>query len=256
MNQILIRLRDETKGLAFFVAAAVESDSLKVAGSASDAEEAVALARDQQPDLMVLDLDVLDGDVTVIDLVHEAAPRAKIVVVSGQDPTEHGPDMFTAGAHGVAQRIVSPPVLIEEAVALVTEAACSVAAQLAPAVTSPGDARRLASRTIERWGRDDLQETVRLLVSEVVTNAIQHGEGDIEMAIRLTDAGVRVEVHDTSAVLPAVAHRGIEAPTGRGLAIVETLASRWGARTCEVGKSVWFEVGLDDVPADRPASPG
>jgi anti-sigma regulatory factor (Ser/Thr protein kinase) len=92
---------------------------------------------------------------------------------------------------------------------------------------------------------------VRLLVSELVTNAIRHAELADEDAIRLivtvTEAMIRVEVRD-----PGRGFKVGEPPTdpersaGWGLFLVETLADRWGAET-EPGTTVWFEL---DLPAD------
>jgi DNA-binding NarL/FixJ family response regulator len=242
VSQFLLRLRDETDGLAYFMAAALESEQLNVAGTAQDADGAVRLAREKQPDLLVVDVDVVDDEETVIDLVHEVAPDTKVMVVSCRDPLDTAPGLFSAGGHGYVERTVHPGVLLEEAVALVTDATRTMAGHLDRVPQSSRRGRRLTSRAAAAWGHDHLSEALELLVSELVTNALRHAEGNIEVVMRLGETSVRVEVHDDSPVVPSPVDRGTEAPSGRGLRIVEALAARWGVRSCRKGKSVWFEL--------------
>lgn len=89
---------------------------------------------------------------------------------------------------------------------------------------------------------DRIVETVALLTSEVVTNAIVHAAAAPELVVRLAPGRVRVEVHDA---VPAVPFRLMDdpfAPSGRGMAIVEELARDWGIDHVPTGKRVWFEV--------------
>jgi GAF domain-containing protein/anti-sigma regulatory factor (Ser/Thr protein kinase) len=86
-------------------------------------------------------------------------------------------------------------------------------------------------------------DTARLLVSELVTNAIRHGEGRITLTLGLDDARVRVEVHDDgSRRLRRREHPDADGG-GFGLNLVAELASRWGA---DADAGVWFE--LDRAP--------
>jgi PAS domain S-box-containing protein len=93
-------------------------------------------------------------------------------------------------------------------------------------------------------------DVARLLVSELVTNAVRHGAGEeVILTLRVDDARARFEVHDAGGRQPARREpHGAEG--GYGLNLVATLATRWGADS-EAG--VWFE--LDRTPrADaRPA---
>lgn len=96
-------------------------------------------------------------------------------------------------------------------------------------------------RTLSR----EVFEVALLLTSELVTNALKHGEGDIELVIHVGDR-LRVEVYDQARDMP---HRLDEAPLadlGRGLMLVERLSSRWGAERLEDWgeKRVWFELAL------------
>ena len=88
----------------------------------------------------------------------------------------------------------------------------------------------------------DVCDSAVLLASEVVTNAVIHGRGRVRLHVTADHDRVVVEVADDSAVVPAVRHAGEDATGGRGMAIVELLADRWGTRPTDSGKVVWFEL--------------
>lgn len=95
-------------------------------------------------------------------------------------------------------------------------------------------------------------DTLVLLVSEVVTNAVLHARSDIRLDIQPAGELVRVEVHDGSPVEPRVHHFHLTSGTGRGLRMLEQLARRWGVESDPTGgKVVWFEVGEPDESAWR-----
>jgi anti-sigma regulatory factor (Ser/Thr protein kinase) len=90
-------------------------------------------------------------------------------------------------------------------------------------------------------------DDVVLLASEVVTNAIMHtasGEdGTFTVVVHPLDAMVRVEVHDGgSETPPGIRPADDQAVSGRGLSIIESLATRWGHLGDRDGRVVWFEV--------------
>ena len=90
---------------------------------------------------------------------------------------------------------------------------------------------------------EDLAESVTLLVSEVVTNAVVHASSDVEVLVRLTADAAVVEVTDTSDTAPAPRVADDEDTSGRGMALVDALARSWGVRAAPGGgKTVWFEV--------------
>ena len=98
------------------------------------------------------------------------------------------------------------------------------------------DAPGLARSAIARWLADSLDrsavEDVKLLVSELVTNAVRHprSTGAIELAVDIGRRCVRVEVTDpgTGFKRPRLSAPTPDALGGRGLLIVDRLASRWG----------------------------
>jgi anti-sigma regulatory factor (Ser/Thr protein kinase) len=84
-------------------------------------------------------------------------------------------------------------------------------------------------------------ETLRLLVSEVVTNAVRHGASTGPFELHATwNAEVRVEVCDQGdGFTPAPRQGALDDPGGFGLFLVGRLADRWGVET-EGGTTVWF----------------
>ncbi len=101
--------------------------------------------------------------------------------------------------------------------------------------------RRFAVRACEQAGTE-VCDTVALLVSEVATNALVHGSGEVQVSVRAGSGVLRVEVADGSPELPRPRRAGPEAEGGRGLALVDALASDWGTERTADGKVVWFEV--------------
>lgn len=89
---------------------------------------------------------------------------------------------------------------------------------------------------------EDLIALVVLLADEVVTNAVLHGEGPIDLAVDTNEERVKVTVRDRSEARPVPGEPARHAEEGRGLSIVEAVASRWGVSAMEPGKSVWFEI--------------
>lgn len=110
-------------------------------------------------------------------------------------------------------------------------------------------ARRWARSTLEGCGVGGdgaLAETLLLLVSELVTNAVVHtgSPSVLRMALpaRRAPGAVRLEVADTSACPPRRRRVDDDETSGRGLELVSGLADRWGWRREGYGKSIWCEL--------------
>ncbi|MDQ4096849.1 MAG: ATP-binding protein [Actinomycetota bacterium] len=104
---------------------------------------------------------------------------------------------------------------------------------------------------MSRQVAEPVVETVELLTSEVVTNAIVHTDSSPEVVVRVADEQVRVEVHDGSSAVPVVKRPKPFDPTGRGMTIVDRLARAWGVEHVPAGKRVWFEVPFSAAPLPR-----
>ncbi|WP_327254730.1 ATP-binding SpoIIE family protein phosphatase [Streptomyces sp. NBC_01244] len=125
---------------------------------------------------------------------------------------------------------------------------------LDPEETAPGRARRFARRALARWGLEELEDSLELLVSEVVTNAVRYAERPVTLRLLRTDV-LRCEVGDDSPQLPRQRRARDDDEGGRGLFLVNRMARRWGATRLSSGKVVWFELALPPVPG-APGAPG
>ncbi|WP_369261718.1 SpoIIE family protein phosphatase [Streptomyces sp. R35] len=112
---------------------------------------------------------------------------------------------------------------------------------LEPEDAAPGRARRLARRALSRWGLEDMTDSVELLVSEVVTNAVRYASRPVTLRLLRTDV-LRCEVGDDVPQLPRLRQARATDEGGRGLYLVNKLARRWGATRLSTGKVVWFEL--------------
>ncbi|MEU2746753.1 SpoIIE family protein phosphatase, partial [Streptomyces collinus] len=114
-----------------------------------------------------------------------------------------------------------------------------------PATASAVSAgRSFVVETLAAWGCAHRADDVRLLVSEVLTNAVQHAEGPVALHLRRTATELAVEVSDLSPQLPQPRLAAQDEESGRGLVLVDTLADSWGVRPEEQGKTIWFAVRL------------
>lgn len=113
-------------------------------------------------------------------------------------------------------------------------------------------ARGLVRDAIRAWGlpaEGDVADVAFLLTSEVVTNAVTHGSESASATIRLSVDGARgrllVEVDDTSFDPPVVRDDPLsDSEHGRGMLLVDTLASAWGYRFTPTGKTVYFTLAF------------
>jgi hypothetical protein len=122
------------------------------------------------------------------------------------------------------------------------EAEQLVRMSVSPEPTSVGRARTFLRTALDDWDADVFEEAATLLVSEVVTNLVLHARTAGELVVQLSDDRLRVELHDGTRALPHAKHYGLEATTGRGIGLLETMSSAWGAEVTSSGKRVWFEL--------------
>ncbi|WP_436736991.1 SpoIIE family protein phosphatase [Streptomyces sp. BBFR102] len=114
---------------------------------------------------------------------------------------------------------------------------------LDPDPAAPGRARRLARAALARWGLEELTDSVELLVSEVVTNAVRYASRPVTLRLLRTDV-LRVEVGDDVPQLPRLRQARATDEGGRGLYLVNKVARRWDATRLSNGKVVWFELSM------------
>ena len=104
--------------------------------------------------------------------------------------------------------------------------------------------RRFVAALLDDWACAYLTDTATLLTSEVLTNAVVHGLGPVRLRLRRTDTEVTVIVSDRGRYQPQPRLADLTDESGRGLSLLEMLATSWGARATEEGKDVWFTLAL------------
>ncbi|GGZ81961.1 SpoIIE family protein phosphatase [Streptomyces echinoruber] len=104
-------------------------------------------------------------------------------------------------------------------------------------------ARRDTARQLAAWGLDDAAFTTELIVSELVTNAINHAYGPIHLRL-IHERALICEVSDASNTSPHLRRARSTDEGGRGLFLVAQVAQRWGTRYTDTGKTIWAEQQL------------
>jgi anti-sigma regulatory factor (Ser/Thr protein kinase) len=107
-------------------------------------------------------------------------------------------------------------------------------------VGSANLARRFVEATLAAWDLDDLNDVACLLTSELASNAIRHAGTAFWITMDFDQSELRVEVADLAPLLPVLGKVRNDLRSGRGLLIVEALASRWGIVIRDEVKAVWF----------------
>jgi anti-sigma regulatory factor (Ser/Thr protein kinase) len=112
-------------------------------------------------------------------------------------------------------------------------------------------ARDFVEWHLEAHGRSGVADDVRLIVSELATNAVVHGDGvPFTVSLEEVEGSVRVAVHDDGGEMaaPCLARPEL-VETGRGLIIVEAVSAAWGVSADASGsKSVWASVEVTGAP--------
>ena len=110
--------------------------------------------------------------------------------------------------------------------------------------------RAQAGQVLADWGLGDLAELAKLVVTELVTNAQQHGVGPVRMRLGFGDGVLRVEVHDCGPGRPVCRKASAEDERGRGLGLLDALITQTGGARGVVddrggpGKTVYVELPI------------
>ena len=234
---------DDVADLRHMARLALEATGrVEVVAEAGDGEAAVAAAAEHQPDLVLLDLamPVLDG-LTALPRIRAVAPEAAVVVVSGMERGAVAGAVAAGGALGFVSKDLSPKRMAAEVLALGGLVA-AMTTHLDNDLGSARKARRFVREALARWECDQDVDVINLLVSELVTNAVVHADSAADIAVRLTDTAVRISVADAGDGMPERTEAPANATSGRGVGLVDSLASAWGIERLPVGKTIWFEV--------------
>jgi anti-anti-sigma regulatory factor/anti-sigma regulatory factor (Ser/Thr protein kinase) len=118
----------------------------------------------------------------------------------------------------------------------------SISDRLLPIAGAVRHARNLATEACLAWDLPELVGPVALVASELVTNAIEHAGTTITVEFKRRARHVYVTVRDGSAAEPVLRDPAGLALRGRGLALVDNVAARWGWLPTRDGKVVWAAV--------------
>jgi anti-sigma regulatory factor (Ser/Thr protein kinase) len=122
---------------------------------------------------------------------------------------------------------------------------------------APGVARAFARSSGCTEHSAEILDDALLLISELVTNAVEHGKQPIFIALECENGGLKVRVRDGSRALPRPRDAFESEEEGRGLALLDRISDAWGVESIldeyGSGKAVWFELypPYDDMAAGR-----
>lgn len=226
--------------------------TFEVIAETGEAEEALSLAASRRPDIALLDLALQGRDgLWALPRIREVAENTRVVLRSTFPPAELRFAALSGGAVGYLEKSRSPLTLGDDLLAVcgfldVIEAGIDEAkARLGTDRRTPGLARRFVKRALERWAIQSELDVIELLVSELVTNSVVHAGSDVEVSVSVVSDRVRVAVFDSSREPLTLREVGPESASGRGLVMLDALASAWGTEFTPGGKSIWFEVRRD-----------
>lgn len=216
---------------------------------ASTADQALERIAEERPDLIVLDI-AMPGrsGLEALPDVRVAAGEAPVVMLSNFSRRKLEEQARQRGAVGYVEKrtpagqlvraIVTAAALVGDLVGDLTQ---QVSEQLEASPTSARRARQLVRGLVDP-GDQELLEAAELLVTELVTNSVLHASSAPQLEVRIDEQRLRVEVHDADPTLPVLKDPGPAATGGRGVLLLDRMASRWGAEPHEAGKVVWFEL--------------
>lgn len=125
-----------------------------------------------------------------------------------------------------------------------------------PVPASVTAVRRQARAILTRWGAEEMEWVASQLLTEVVSNAVLHAGTPFDVVLTHAPDTVRCEVRDRNPHRPKVRSYSLEASTGRGMHLIDQLATAWGVLPEAGGKTVWFELSPRPDPDKDPYDGG
>src|SRR5690349_5250275 len=114
---------------------------------------------------------------------------------------------------------------------------------LRPSFAAPASARQFVTAKLRSWGVEDDYPDLELLTSELVTNAVRHADGPVELTIdHARQDCLRIEVRDLSERLPVMRPLETARDGGWGMHIIGRVATRWGLEQRTGEKTIWCEI--------------
>jgi DNA-binding NarL/FixJ family response regulator len=231
------------------------SARFEVVGEATNGAEAVAVCREQEPDLVLLDLNMPEVDgLTALPRIREVCmPTSVVVVMSGLHDAHVEQQVAEGGGAGFISKGAGYGGLVRDLLALIDTAASGGQARPSPSQrevrwhfpadpTSGSHARRQLRAVLDDWRLDALFDDAALLTTELVNNAVVHARSDVMVTAELRDDALRIAVTDTGEGTPYRPHADMTATHGRGIMLVEGVANAWGTAVNGETKTVWFDL--------------
>jgi len=215
---------------------------IEICAEAEDGHHAVALASDHQPDAVVLDLGLPDLEGReVLTGIRNHAPAARVVVFSGTRLP--GNEWIADRVEGFVSKEQNLEILVEALETAARHPFEITVVDLEHSVHSVARARDAATSALTQWGLPELVADGVVIVSELVTNAVVHAASRCELRLSNHRRSVRVAVVDFGPGTPEPLAPSDERIGGRGLQIVDSMATAWGVDGLEDGrKLVWAEL--------------
>ena len=212
-----------------------------VVGEADNGVDAARLAGVLRPDIVVLDLGLPDLPAKdLLGRIRQQSPTSRVVIFSGNETDR---PWFEERSAGYVVKGTDLDDLIDVlADAGETQSHDEGALELPHDVVAARHARAVVRDLLQRWGFHDLVDDAMLVVSELVTNAVEHTHSSCAMVVNRSGGGVRIEVRDDGAGSPDPQPPSMTAEGGRGLMIVSALARAWGVDSAPPTKTVWVEL--------------
>jgi anti-sigma regulatory factor (Ser/Thr protein kinase) len=130
---------------------------------------------------------------------------------------------------------------------MVVSDATIVTLELENEVSACRSARAFLRDVLRIWCLQRVSDVAELLTGELVANVVRHVGAPMELRVSRHQASLRIEVADPSPKPPVVRHPDPADDHGRGILLIESLASTWGVVVRPDGKTVWFELGLETL---------
>lgn len=120
--------------------------------------------------------------------------------------------------------------------------------EMEPVVSAARRSRELITKACDRWGCPELAGPACIIATELVNNVVVHAHTPMVLLLALHGEGMSVAVRDESATAPSFTGEPV-APTaygGRGMLLIDSIATRWGSLLLNDGKVVWAVLDGDE----------
>ncbi len=212
-----------------------------VVGEAGAGLEAVDLATELSPDVVLLDLGLPDlAGRDVLTRLRETAPAAKVVVFTGMDSEDRA--WFEEHAAGYVLKGDDLDYLVALLDDVGRSAARQETARFLPEASSVPLAREFVRGLLQDWGAEHLFDEASLIVTELAANAVLHAGSPYEVRLTHVKGVLRIEVADEDPGTPEPQPFSAVAESGRGIVLVSAVSASWGIDARPDGKVTWAEL--------------